>query len=348
MGGGQSALQQRQSFCTFRPSATYSQQGGPYGGSQPYQQILSLDRPYSGQRRASDREKATTAVAAEGDGDVMGSASSVLSHDLEGTGRAPGDGGPNLDPAKRVKGLRHFSKCVADKVETKGTTTYNEVADELVEEFTAEARTADSFDNKNIRRRVYDALNVLMAMGIIVKDKKEIKWTGLPIEGGCQRDLESLQTRNRELHIATQMERVAVESRLQKQRLLKSLVNRNTSRPTHQDLTSATATTASTGTGSLADQLQLPFLLLRSVPDASVTIDSNDDGTQFIVNFSKPFDMIDDLDIVGMLFGLPSDGDGHMAPAVPTEGQPRNPQRVDEMESPPDFFPGLGRSQAES
>lgn len=36
------------------------------------------------------------------------------------------------------------------------------------------------FDEKNIRRRVYDALNVLMAMDIISKDKKEIQWKGLP------------------------------------------------------------------------------------------------------------------------------------------------------------------------
>ena len=32
------------------------------------------------------------------------------------------------------------------------------------------------YDQKNIRRRVYDALNVLMAMNIISKEKKEIKW----------------------------------------------------------------------------------------------------------------------------------------------------------------------------
>jgi hypothetical protein len=35
-------------------------------------------------------------------------------------------------------------------------------------------------DEKNIRRRVYDALNVLMAMGIILKDKQDIQWKGLP------------------------------------------------------------------------------------------------------------------------------------------------------------------------
>ena len=36
---------------------------------------------------------------------------------------------------KNQKGLRHFSMKVCEKVKEKGTTTYNEVADELVIEF---------------------------------------------------------------------------------------------------------------------------------------------------------------------------------------------------------------------
>lgn len=81
------------------------------------------------------------------------------------------------------KGLRHFSNKVCEKVKQKGVTTYNEVADELVGEFTNASSNnslADQYDQKNIRRRVYDALNVLMAMNIILKEKKEIKWIGLP------------------------------------------------------------------------------------------------------------------------------------------------------------------------
>ena len=37
------------------------------------------------------------------------------------------------------KGLRHFSMKVCEKVRKKGTTSYNEVADELVAEFTNSA-----------------------------------------------------------------------------------------------------------------------------------------------------------------------------------------------------------------
>lgn len=113
---------------------------------------------------------------------------------------------------KAYKGLRHFSLMVCKKVEEKGTTSYNEVADELVRQILddryniahANDNTDDTtedaagtstttatpsprkqhqpskFDEKNIRRRVYDALNVLMAMNIIIKDKKAIMWRGLP------------------------------------------------------------------------------------------------------------------------------------------------------------------------
>ncbi|KAG2228342.1 hypothetical protein INT45_011134 [Circinella minor] len=77
-----------------------------------------------------------------------------------------------------TKGLRHFSKLVSDKVAERGVTTYNQVADELATEIRDGRK--QGYDQKNIRRRVYDALNVLMAMDIIAKDKKEIRWLGIP------------------------------------------------------------------------------------------------------------------------------------------------------------------------
>lgn len=40
------------------------------------------------------------------------------------------------------------------------------------------AQTYSGYDEKNIRRRIYDALNVLMAMEIIGKERKQIRWKG--------------------------------------------------------------------------------------------------------------------------------------------------------------------------
>ncbi|KAJ4443914.1 hypothetical protein ANN_05701, partial [Periplaneta americana] len=111
------------------------------------------------------------------------------------------------------KGLRHFSMKVCEKVRKKGTTSYNEVADELVAEFTnpslMASPTDQQYDQKNIRRRVYDALNVLMAMNIISKEKKEIRWLGLPtnslqecinLEKDKQRRIERIKLKTQQLH----------------------------------------------------------------------------------------------------------------------------------------------------
>lgn len=53
-----------------------------------------------------------------------------------------------------------------------------EVADELVVEMTQEqgiTSKGGSVDDKNIRRRVYDALNVLLAIDVVDKDKKNVR-----------------------------------------------------------------------------------------------------------------------------------------------------------------------------
>ncbi|XP_068645877.1 transcription factor-like protein DPB isoform X2 [Aristolochia californica] len=106
------------------------------------------------------------------------------SHGAAG-GRKKKRGARAVGADKGGRGLRQFSMKVCEKVESKGRTTYNEVADELVAEFADPSSSLASpdqqqYDEKNIRRRVYDALNVLMAMDIISKDKKEIQWKGLP------------------------------------------------------------------------------------------------------------------------------------------------------------------------
>ncbi|XP_024315313.1 transcription factor-like protein DPB isoform X2 [Brachypodium distachyon] len=76
-------------------------------------------------------------------------------------------------------GLREYSKIVCEKVEAKGRTTYNEVADEVYSELKSMAHIGQGFEEKNVRRRVYDAFNVLIALRVIAKEKKEIKWMGL-------------------------------------------------------------------------------------------------------------------------------------------------------------------------
>ena len=70
----------------------------------------------------------------------------------------------------------------------KGRTTYTEVANEIVAETVSVSGGGGEFDEKNIRRRVYDALNVLMALNIVHKEKNKertISWVGLPTSSGA-------------------------------------------------------------------------------------------------------------------------------------------------------------------
>ena len=121
---------------------------------------------------------------------------------------------------KASKGLRHFSAKVCEKVKQKGTTTYNQVADELVREFAARVlnnAVDQTYDEKNIRRRVYDALNVLMAMDIIAKDKKQISWHGLPANvdhdlGTLRKDEEDLKKtiQQKKDHLSRMLQNVSI------------------------------------------------------------------------------------------------------------------------------------------
>ena len=79
---------------------------------------------------------------------------------------------------------------MCEKVREKGRTTYTEVANEIVNETVAMGGGGGGeFDEKNIRRRVYDALNVLMALNIVHKEKNKertISWVGLPTSNQTQ------------------------------------------------------------------------------------------------------------------------------------------------------------------
>ncbi|XP_026410537.1 transcription factor-like protein DPB [Papaver somniferum] len=96
---------------------------------------------------------------------------------------------------RAVGGLRQFSIQVCKKVESEARITYKEVIDELVAELsTTTPYMKRNYNEKNIRRRVYDSLNVLIAEDIISKDKnKEIQWRGT-LHAACLNAVEHLKS----------------------------------------------------------------------------------------------------------------------------------------------------------
>uniref|UniRef100_A0A8C4N4W6 Transcription factor n=1 Tax=Eptatretus burgeri TaxID=7764 RepID=A0A8C4N4W6_EPTBU len=199
---------------------------------------------------------------------------------------------------KNGKGLRHFSMKVCEKVQQKGTTTYNEVADELVAEISSNASRLPAsdgpYDQKNIRRRVYDALNVLMAMNIISKEKKEIKWIGLPtnsaqecqnLERERQRRLERIKQKQSQLH----------ELILQ-QIAFKNLVQRNREMETNSH--QAPAPNAA---------IHLPFIIVNTSKRTVIDCSISSDKFEYVFNFDNTFEIHDDIEVLkrmGMTYGL--------------------------------------------
>uniref|UniRef100_A0ACD5WH55 Uncharacterized protein n=1 Tax=Avena sativa TaxID=4498 RepID=A0ACD5WH55_AVESA len=201
-----------------------------------------------------------------------------------------------IGPDKGGRGLRQFSMKVCEKVESKGRTTYNEVADELVAEFSdpnnnieapdPDNPNAQQYDEKNIRRRVYDALNVLMAMEIISKDKKEIQWKGLPRTS--VNDIEELQ-----------IELVGLKGRIEKKRAylqelqdqyagMQNLIIRN------EQLYGS----GNTPSGGVA----LPFILIQTRPHATVEVEISEDMQLVHFDFNTtPFELHDDSYVIKAL-----------------------------------------------
>ncbi|OAF68347.1 Cilia- and flagella-associated protein 20 [Intoshia linei] len=187
---------------------------------------------------------------------------------------------------KICKGLRHFSRKVCEKVQQKGTTTYNEVADELISELNEFAGFSPDpgCEYKNIRRRVYDALNVLMAMNIITKEKKEIKWVGLPttslqecasLENECRVRYERILSRRSKLRELI-IQHVA----------LKNLIKRNADEESKN------------GPPLQSTTVKLPFICLSTEKSTIIDCSISNDKTEYIFKFNQNFQVHDDVEIL--------------------------------------------------
>ncbi|KAJ7392827.1 Transcription factor dpl-1 [Desmophyllum pertusum] len=221
--------------------------------------------------------------------DLLDSAERKRGKRLPSAGRSGGD--------KSGKGLRHFSMKVCEKVQQKKTTSYNEVADELVQEFSDPDKhlspTDQAYDQKNIRRRVYDALNVLMAMNIISKEKKEIKWVGLPTNSAqeCQQLEEEKKDRKERIRQKT----AELQELILQQIAFKNLVQRN--KQVEKEQGSPAPNTA----------IHLPFIIVNTSKKTVIDCSISNDKFEYLFNFDNTFEIHDDIEVLkrmGMAFGL--------------------------------------------
>jgi len=182
--------------------------------------------------------------------------------------------------AKPPKGLRNLSHMVVEKVEEKGTTTYNQVSEELVEEL---KKAGSTTDGKNIKRRVYDALNVLRAINIISKDKKEISWVGLP------------------QHSAQALNKL----RQQKEDIIARIAQKQEN---HQEATKQlrfykliTARNKNYSMVSEDKKVVLPFILASSPSGSQIDCEMADNRSEYCISFQNPFKLYTEVQLLEMM-----------------------------------------------
>lgn len=200
-----------------------------------------------------------------------------------GGGGGSGSGGGVQN--RQRKGLRHFAVRVSAKVESKIRTTYTQVADELV----SEEKCGGTIDEKNVRRRVYDSLNVLIALGIIEKHAdKSIRWRGR---------LHELREANEKRRAIIARKRAFLTGTREQAATLEALINRNR-------------------TSSIpSDGLKPPFLIIGTSPQTNIdcTLDKSQCDVQFTL--SNDFTIFDDREVLRRI-QLPSNPPPPPSPLV--------------------------------
>merc|ERR1712013_443625 len=158
------------------------------------------------------------------------------------------------------------------------------------------------YDQKNIRRRVYDALNVLMAMNIISKEKKEIRWLGLPtnsVQEATSLDIEKSKKIERIKAKTEQLQDLILQ-----QIAFKKLVERNKEaekaarRPTPNSV------------------IEIPFIIVSTSNKTVIECGISQDKKEYLFDFDNTFEIHDDMFVLkkmNMAMGLEKPGGGQVS-----------------------------------
>ncbi|GAU97255.1 hypothetical protein RvY_08582 [Ramazzottius varieornatus] len=217
-------------------------------------------------------------------------------------------------------GLRYFAAKVSDKVREKQVTTYNVVAEELAISGTSTqtSQTERLKEKKNIRRRVYDALNVLMSIGVIRKDgSNNIAWCGNPrnlAEAIAPVEMREEAEQRKRKCIRQLRQRVFHSSLLYL--ALKDLAEENKKRDMERTVEKPSAESLK---GKSEDQirkihsiasiiaefeydetqrLQLPFIFLTCPRNSKVEISVGKNSAEHEVRFAEPFNIVEDTEVL--------------------------------------------------
>ncbi|OMJ81259.1 hypothetical protein SteCoe_18316 [Stentor coeruleus] len=174
------------------------------------------------------------------------------------------------------RGLKLLTSKVKHIIYSKGFFSYKEVSDELVKELEISDGLDRIKEEKNILRRVYDALNVLIASEVVVKKGKKYVWHHSIND---QNDLTKKQIKKQTLK--NQEKKVALQELITKYTSMNQLLNRNKQNPDQ-------------------DTIPFPFIIIATEehPDNSVKMQSNPSHTEICMKFKKEIQLYGDIEVL--------------------------------------------------
>lgn len=179
---------------------------------------------------------------------------------------------------RKARGLRHLTSLVKQLVSDHQPTSYKEVAVRLMQDLVQSKGSERVREEKNVRRRVYDAINVLIAAGVLDKDGKSVIWKE-------KWDAVEVEDRRKEVEASREVmkaKRAELSEILNKYVAIQHLVHRNKKAM------------------SSSQRVNFPFLMVASSdsPDNSMSIRANPNGSSIHLKLARHFSMFGDMDVL--------------------------------------------------
>ncbi|GFR47498.1 hypothetical protein Agub_g9227 [Astrephomene gubernaculifera] len=260
----------------------------------------------------------------------MGSQRKARAPDTEKRSRGRGRHAAR-DTSRSAGGLRHFSFKVVEKIRLRSRTTYNAVANELVDDLNSSGASAK--DGKSIRRRCYDAINVLLACGLIKRDdKKQIVW-----RGHSNVEVERLRAEVENRRVEVERKRLLLQEVERKHKALEALLGRGAAREQGQEregsdigIGCGTTSSACSGSGESGRlRITLPFMIVQARAGADVRICTSEDKTCVEFEMAEsPLQLHDDSTVVLQL-------QSHRAQQERDQAKQRQQQQQQQQQHPP-------------
>lgn len=175
----------------------------------------------------------------------------------------------------QVLGLKEISKKVKKIIQTNKVTNYKQISDLIV----SEADTLSDQDSKNIRRRIYDALNVIKALNLFSNtenDNKLIVWNN---ELSKLDYIDTLNTQINQIAITIKCNLENIEKLMFEINSFKSLIYENKLKDSKQE------------------KLFPPFFIISYANKfADSIIIQNDHQSKFFIANTTPLNLTGDLD----------------------------------------------------